>query len=88
MESDTDVAPYKEEIIMRFNAVAKIPNEKEKRHFVENLNLHDIFPTIRGVKIHINIFGEVLSEIGYVLTEFDSLPNKDKNNEFSFTIVQ
>ena len=71
---------------MIFEAKVYIGEQSELIFFVRQLNDNDIMPRLNGREVHIRLTGESLVNICWVISLYESLPNKNSQNSLSFTI--
>ena len=71
---------------MVFEAKVYIGEQSELIFFVRQLNDNDIIPRLNGREVNIRLTGESLVNICWVISLYESLPNKSDQNSLSFTI--
>ena len=71
---------------MVFDAKAYIHEQSELIFFVRQLNDNGIMPRLNGREVNIRLTGESLVNICWVISLYESLPNKSGQNSLSFTI--
>lgn len=71
---------------MVFEAKVYIGEQSELIFFVRQLNDNGIMPRLNGREVHIRLTDESLVNICWVISLYESLPNKNSQNNLSFTI--
>ena len=71
---------------MVFEAKVYIGEQSELIFFVRQLNDNGVMPRLNGREVNIRLTGESLVNICWVISLYESLPNKNSQNSLSFTI--
>ena len=72
---------------MFFYAEAVIADTSERCFYVKRLNEYGLTPMIFGDAVRVGTTDASQHDVSFVMTTYDSLPNKKQKNEFKFTLA-